>query len=219
MGKTKDMVDEISTEELEQILAKRRAEQQQQYEAKKQEYETLKTALINAIGARSCELAGEIREHKRHTMETLQRFREQMLEYGDVRGGEKNKGNFTIKNEFFKITFSSQTKKEFDERAELAETHLKQFLNGFVKKRDKGLYELIMGLLERNHTTGALDIDNINRLYKLEDKFEDADWKKAIELFKEAYNPTSTSRYVDIERATQEGGWEKVNLNFSSAKL
>jgi hypothetical protein len=73
-----------------------------------------------------------------------------------------------------------------------------------------------MGLLERNSITGDLDINNINRLYKMENDFDDPDWVEAIRLFKESYNPKGSVEYVRFYSRTDNNGWEQINLNFSS---
>jgi hypothetical protein len=210
------MTKKLSTEELKQLLAERQKEDVAEQAAKKAAYEKSKNALIQSIGIVGIDLFSQLAEAKTLFFQRMHTFKEEMLEYGDIKGGEKNKGNFEIKNEHFKIQYSSAVKKEFDERADLAEEKLKLFLNGFVKKRDKKLYGLIMGMLERNSVTGDLDINNINRLYKHENDFDDADWKDALRLFKEAYNPTTTSNYIRIYRRNENNGWDLVNLNFSS---
>jgi hypothetical protein len=104
----------------------------------------------------------------------------------------------------------------FDERSRLAEAKLKEFLGGFVKRNNKNLHKLIMGMLERNSYTGDLDITNINRLYKLEKEFDDPNWKEAIVLFKESYQPSHTASYVRFYELNEAGRYENIGLQFSS---
>jgi hypothetical protein len=140
-----------------------------------------------------------------------------MLEYGDIRKGKDNKGSFEIKNEQFKIVVASQVKKSFDERSILAEEKLKEFLLIFVKKKNRSIYNLVMALLERNSITGDFDITNINRLYKMENDFDDPNWVEAIKLFKESFNATGTTIYVRFYERNANNGWGLINLNFSNA--
>lgn len=207
---------ELSTEQLEELLKERKAEETAAAQAAKEAYEKKKESLINSMGIKACELTSELAAAKTLFFTELENFRSTLLAYGEIKGGENNKGNFELKNQNFKVQFSSALKKEFDERAELAEEKLKSFLQGFVKKRDQKLYKVILGLLERNSVTGQLDINNINRLYKLENEFDDENWHDCIRLFKEAYNPTTTSRYIRIYKANPNNGWDLLNLNFSS---
>lgn len=206
----------LSTEELEALLKEKKQEELKERNAKRAEYELKKKLLINSIGIEAIDLYNALKEAKGKFFEAIVAFRHELLEYGELKGGESNKGNFEIKNDDFKIQFSSAIKKEFDERAELAEAKLKEFLQLYVKKRDKKIYNLIVSLLERNHATGAFDITNINRLYKLEGELNNALFSEAVALFKEAFNATGTSHYIRVYKRTDMGGWQLLNLNFAS---
>jgi len=142
-----------------------------------------------------------------------------MLEYGQIRGGENNKGSFEVKNEKYKIKFSSQVNKCFDERAELAEKKLKEFLASFVKKKDRSAYDLIITLLERNSKTGDFDFDLINRLYKMRDRFNNPLWVEALDMFMESYSPYGTAQYIQFfEKNPTNNCYEAVVLDFAKLK-
>lgn len=202
--------------ELEAALKLAKQKEKAEKEAARTEYETEKDTLIKVIGVAAISVHEELVQLKENTFKSMDDFREKMLKYGQIKGGENNKGNFEIKNDAFKIVFKSQVVKGFDERSELAEKHLKEFLSTFVKKRDKELHELILSLLERNSKTGDLDISNIQRLYAMEDKFDDENWKKAIALFKESFVANKTTRYITIYTRNANDGWDLLNLNFAS---
>lgn len=206
----------LSTRDLEKALEARKAKESAERDARRNEYETEKAALISNLGNTALITAEALRDFKANAMDNVRNFRAKLLEYGQLRKGEANKGNFEIKNDDFKITFSSQVRKCFDERSELAEEKLKSFLGSFVKKRDKDLHDLVLSLLERNPKSGDLDISNIQRLYKLEDRFDDNDWREAIRLFKESYNPEGTAYYVRFFQRDEDNAWKLINLNFSS---
>lgn len=206
----------LSTRQLERALAARKAAENAAQEKRRAEYETEKDQLISTLGTTAAATATALKTFKGEAMQQVRAFRGKLLEYGQLRKGEANKGNFEIKNDNFKVTFSSQVKKCFDERSELAEEKLKSFLGGFVKKRDKDLHDLVLSLLERNPKSGDLDISNIQRLYKLEDRFDNDDWREAIRLFKESYNPEGTAYYVRFFERGEDNGWNLINLNFSS---
>ena len=206
----------LSTRDLEKALAARKAQENAERDALRQQYENEKDALISALGGTATKAADILKAFKEDAMGQVRGFRSKLLEYGQLRKGEANKGNFEIKNDSYKITFSSQVKKCFDERSELAEEKLKSFLGSFVKKRDKDLHDLVLSLLERNPKSGDLDISNIQRLYKLEDRFDNEDWREAIRLFKESYNPEGTAYYVRFFQKAEDNSWQHINLNFSS---
>lgn len=207
-----------TVEELQEMLAKKTEAQQKELNRKRRSYEHAREELLDRYGQEAESLYKRMLELKEEATNDLSGFRSLMLEYGDLRNGDKNKGNFEIKNERFKIVVSSQTLKTFDERAELAEAKIKEFLTGFVKKRDKEVFELVNALLERNETNGDFDIGLINRLYKMEDKYDDQNWIDGIRMFKEAYNPSGTAKYIRFFRKTSNGGWESLVLDFAKLK-
>lgn len=209
-------ISKLSTEELEKALAEKKQAEKAAAEEQRKQYEGEKENIINSLGKKAEGISSQLNEFKVICFTDIEGFRQKMLAYGDIKNGKNNKGNFEIKNDNYKIIYSSQPKQEFDERSELAEEKLKKFLSSFVRKRDKQLYELIMSMLERNSKTGALDISNINRLYKMEDKFDDQDWRDALRLFKESYNITGTNIYVRVYKHNDRNGWDLINLNFSS---
>lgn len=206
----------LTTRDLEKALAARKTQENAERDAQRVQYENEKDALISALGGTAVKAADILKTFKHDAMGQVRGFRSKLLEYGQLRKGDANKGNFEIKNDSFKITFSSQVKKCFDERSELAEEKLKSFLGSFVKKRDKDLHDLVLSLLERNPKSGDLDISNVQRLYKLEDRFDNEDWREAIRLFKESYNPEGTAYYVRFFQKAEDNSWQHINLNFSS---
>jgi len=209
---------EPTIEELEAMLEKRKAAEKERLASARKAYENTRERLLATLCVSACNLQEQLSEFKRESFEALQLFREQMLAYGDLRNGTSNKGNFEVKNEHFKIQFSSHILKRFDERAELAEEKLKTFLKTFVKKRDKEVFELVNALLERNEKNGDFDINLINRLYQLEDRFDDENWRDGIRLFKESYSPSGTAQYARFYTKDEAGKWEQVPLDFSKAK-
>lgn len=189
--------------------AERKAEQD-----KRRQYEQDRDDLIMFLGEGAKTLAVSMQAFKNIAFTQLSAFREQMLAYGDIRGGKDNKGSFEIKNDHFKIVFRTHVIKAFDERAELGASKLREFLKGFVKKRDREVYTLVESLLDRN-SNDEYDINLINRLYKLEDRFDDDNWREAIKLFKEAYNPKKTAQYIQFYTLNDQGGWDNVVLDFA----
>lgn len=210
---------QLSIAELEEQLKAAKKEKKEKQERERKEYEDERDNLINELAGFAVNVHGQMCDLKHEAMKQMTAFRERMLEYGSLRRGEKNKGSFEIKNDKYKVTFSSNIVKAFDERAELAEKKIKSFLTTFVKKRDKETFKLVNALLERSDKTGDFDIGLINRLYKLEDTYDDPDWKEGIRLFKEAYNPSGTAYYIRFfERNENTGAWDAIVLDFAKVK-
>jgi hypothetical protein len=216
---TSEAIAGMSVDELKKALAEKEGAQKAEQTKKRNNYEKRREGMLNHLGAKAIKLSNLMEELKAQSFEELAGFREQMIEYGDLRGGEKNKGSFEIKNEKFKVQFATQVVKRFDERASMAEAKMNTFLTGFVKARDRKLFNMISGLLRRKEDTGEFDIDLINRLYSMEDQFEDQDWLDAIRLFKEAYSPVGTAQYVRFYKALANGGYEAIVLDFAKVKV
>lgn len=211
-------VDEMSTEELSALLKEKKKQESKQRESLRTQYEKDRDEIIKTLTTKAQAASKGLAELKELAMRLLPEFRQRMLDYGSIRNGKKNKGTFEIKNELMKITFTSHVNKTFDERAEMAEQKLKDFLATTVKKRDIKLHDMILSLLSRNERTGDFDISLINRLYKMEDQFDDPNWVDAIRLFKESYSPTGTAQYVRFWVKGESGGWEAVLLDFAKIK-
>lgn len=211
----------LSTEQLEKALAQKREEENKAKQAKRKEYEQNREDLICGLGMMAYAVQKKIEELKKVAFGELSSFRSQMLEYGELKGGQRNKGSFSLQNERYKIEFKTQMRKAFDERAELAESKLREFLNTFLKKKaHKDVVAIINALLERNTKTNDYDINLINRLYSMEDRFDDANWRDAIKLFKESYSPAGTAQYVRFWiKNDASNAWESVCLDIASAKI
>lgn len=210
----------LSTQQLEALLKERKAAEKKEKEKKRKQYEQERSDLVDYLGEFALNIEKAMQELKKEAFTLLPQHRQMMLDYGHLRRGELNKGSFEISNDKYKVQFISQTVKRFDERAQLAEAHLKKFMESFVKKKSLETYELLKSVLERNPKTGDYDIDLINRLYTMEDRFDDADWKAALTLFKEAYKPTGKAQYVKFSvKNTANNSWEALVLDFAKLKI
>jgi hypothetical protein len=130
---------------------------------------------------------------------------------------KNSKGNFELVSDdgAFKVLTTVQARKAFDERAGEAEKLLRDFLQQTIKGRNKEAYQLVATLLERK-VGGDYDIRLIQRLYKMENEYDHPSWKKAIELFKEAYRELDSAKYVRFYQKTAVGPWILINLAFSN---
>ncbi|MNS11894.1 hypothetical protein D3C72_434450 [compost metagenome] len=204
--------------ELELRLEKLKAQEKEERATKRKDYESGRDTLAEYLCTRAKKLHEQMISFKSESVIKLNKFREQMLEYGDLRGGENNKGNFEIKTDQFKVVFSSQLIKRFDERAQLAEKRINEFLKRWLKKKDRNTYDFINNLMKRDDKTGQFDINMILQLYKMEDRFNDPDWVEGIALFKESYVPYTTAIYQRFYEKEAEGSWRLIPLDFAKLK-
>lgn len=216
---TQTNVANMSAQELEAILKEKKQAERKEKEQKRKEYEQSRDEVVDRLAGFAVSIEGLLADLKYEAFKELTAFREKMLEYGTLRGKEANKGSFEIKTERYKVIFTSQINKRFDERAQLAEAKLKEFMESFIRKRDQKTYKLVKSLLERNPKTGDYDIDLINRLYTMEDTFDDPNWKAALSLFKESYSPYGTAQYVRyFVKDETNNSWEPIVLDFAKLK-
>lgn len=210
---------DMSIEEIKELLAEKEAAERKEREQARKQYEAAREEMINTLGGFAVGLRNQMLDLKLESFRELTAMRARMMNYGDIRGGVNNKGNFEIKNEHFKIKFSSQVNKGFDERAKIAEEKLKEFLATFIKKKDKSAYSLIISLIQRNEKTGDFDYDLINRLYKMRDQFDNPLWHEALDLFMESYAPYGTAHYVQFFTKNEtNNAWEPVVLDFAKLR-
>lgn len=206
----------LSVAQLEELLAQKKQEERAQKEAERKAYEKDRNDLVFWACCEAVDQHHGLLEFKTKVMDRLRGWLERMRTYGDAKVTQEN---FEImsENQDLKVVFTLQITKGFDERSKLAEEKIKQFLNEFIKKRDKRTYELISGYMERNHVTNELDIKNINRLYKMEDDFPDHPlFKEAIQLFKESYTEKKSKHYARFFKRGENNEWKPIVLDFAA---
>lgn len=204
-------INQLSTEELEAALAKKKEAERQERENQRKSYESLKKETIEDLAPVAEELSLSILRFRDKAFTQLGSLYELLQDYS--KRHQDGKGNFKIENEEFKILFKRQGKGTFDERSEQAEKHIIDFLN---TKYDGDLdtKDLILSLMERKK--GDLDINMIQKLYSMEDRFDDENWREGIRLLKESYSFRHSKDYISFFKKGRNNQWEGINLNFSS---
>lgn len=201
---------QLSAEELEAALAKKKETERKDREEKRKTYEALKEETILELSPIAEDLSLQIERFHGRAFSQLASLYELLQDYSKRHAD--GKGNFTIENKDFKIQFKRQGKGTFDERSEQAEKHIVDF----VTKRyegDQDTKDFIMTLLERKK--GDLDINNVQRLYSMEDRFDDENWIEGIRLMKESYQFKHSKDYVSFFKKGKNNEWQGINLNFS----
>lgn len=209
-------VEDLTEEEIEQLLEQKRKEKIKAEQKRKQQYEKTRDNVVVTLCEDALLINNKLEKFKESSFEQLNEFRFKMLEYGDVK--EDSKGNMTLFSlcNRFKIIYSRQIRKGFDERANMAEKKMKEYLETAVKVRDKKSYNLIQSLMERNEKTGDFDMALIGRLIKHEDEIDHPLFNESIKLFKQSYNEVSTKDYVRFYEQEPNGNYKLINLQFSS---
>lgn len=187
----------LSAADLEAALKEKRDQERSEREAAKANYEANRHELVVRLCKRAAELSDQLREFKTMAVRELEAFRLIAAEYGDIRSNSK--GGFSLRNANtnLKVSYERNVMSEYDERADMAEELLRNFLGDMVKKRESRAYEIITGLLERGKA-GDFNPAAVAALLKMEDKYSDERWVKAMKLFKESYTTRMISMNVSF---------------------
>jgi len=209
-------VDQMTTKELEVYLAERKKEQIAEMNRKRAEYEKYVESNTSRLVRKAIKLNTILTTFFSNSTTILEEMREKLNEYGAIRSNSK--GGFTLKTDDgkYKVVYRYSTTCDWDERAVKAEELLKDFLFDVLKKRDKEMFEVILGLIEKNKE-GKLELSRIQTLYAKESLFTDPRWVEAIRLFKESFQPVDSKMRLEFyKRSEVSNKWEPIVLNISS---
>ncbi|CAA0159411.1 DUF3164 family protein [Tenacibaculum maritimum] len=200
----------LTDEEFQREWEKRKLKAQEKQEADKRVYEDLKCDTIVGLSLKAIELNEALKNFKKEAFESLSTLYKLLQEYSSRHAD--GKGNFTIENSNYKISYKRQGKGKFDERAVQAERHILDFLDTRYSG-DLDTKALIISLLERKN--GALDINLIQKLYQMEMRFKNENWRKGIQLLKESFSYGHSKDYIIFEKRGKNGEWIPISLQFS----
>lgn len=197
--------------ELKEKLRKAQEAEAAEKQKKRKEYEELKSEVIQNLCAQAKGLQHQLRMFKIEAFNDMQTIYELLKDYSSRHAD--GKGNFRIEYDNFRISYKRQGKPSFDERSHQAEKHIIDFVNSKFQE-DQDTRDLVMSLLERKK--GELDINLVQKLYAMEDRFQDDNWKRGIELLKESYSFSHSKDYISFEEKNDKGEWLPINLQFSN---
>lgn len=201
---------ELTDEEVTAVMKHREEQKRLHREKARKDYENLKKETIAELSPIAEDLSLQLARFKDKAFSQLATLYELLQDYSKRHAD--GKGNFQIENEDFRIMFKRQGKGSFDERSHQAEKHIIDFVNSKFED-DMDTRDLIMSLLERKK--GDLDIQMVQKLYSMEDRFDDDNWREGIRLLKESYSYNHSKDYVSFFKKSRNNAWEAINLNFS----
>lgn len=211
--KNENQVASLSTEELEELLNKRKESERLERQQKRHAYESLKEETVFNLSTSAIKMHAQMKAFKEKVFADMSSLYDLLQDYSDRH--RDGKGNFSIESadQKFRISFKNQNLGYFDERANQAEKHIIDFVNKRFAD-DPATKKLITTLLERKK--GKLDIKLVQKLYAMEDDYDDENWKIGIKLLKESWQSGGSKSYVNFETKDQEGKWVPVVLNMAA---
>lgn len=205
----------LSACELEALLQQKKKEEREARARAREIYEQQRDELVSELVQRAQVLHMQMRDFKQYAIDRLEEFRETANLYGDIR--RNSKGGFSLRHRRTQemVSLDRNSVPEYDERAALAETLIKEFLEDKVKKRDLPTYRTIMALMERNKQ-GDLTVSRIASLLKVKDNYDDERWMKAMELFEESFRIREISYSVSFYNKDNMQKDKAITLTFAS---
>ena len=180
-------IDKLSEKEREELLSRLSAEKKLKEAAKRKNYQKMRNRFIASTEKRVRKYVKEGMALKKWLHDEADTFYNAMKGYGELKRDEQL--GFTVGNDNFRIQVKGNRVKRFDERADIAEKRLIDYLNRWIQSKGEGernpVYKLAMSLLQRNEA-GDLDYKSVSRLYELEQDFNDTEYTSIMQLFRES---------------------------------
>lgn len=207
---------QMTAEEKKALLAQLNADASESRQAKRDAYEALRAEFMHRVEEFLVNVTADVKGFKGWLEKESEGFISVMRDYGQLKNADQR--NYTITDGDFRLQVASNSVKGFDERADMAAERLVAYLKDYMKKSEKGyedpMYQLAMTLLERNQR-GDLDYKSISKLYELEDKFGDQEYKDIMLLFKESNVVQKTAvNYYFFRRHKETGVWMRIEPSF-----
>lgn len=206
----------LTSKELEELLEKKRNEENAEKQRRREAYEAIRADVISRIELKVRAVTEEVRALFDFVTDETTAFYQVMQEYGQLR--YDNQMSYTISSGNFKVEVKANKVKRFDERADIAAARLIEFLQTWIQNSSKGaddpMYQLAMLLLERNKY-GDLDYKNISKLYDLEERFNSDEYSAIMRLFKESNVTEGTATNFYFYERTKMGVWRKLEPSFN----
>lgn len=207
---------QMTAEEKKALLAQLNADANESRQAKRDAYEGLRAEFMHRVEEFLVNVTADVKGFKQWLEKESEGFISVMRDYGQLKNADQR--NYTITDGDFRLQVASNSVKGFDERADMAAERLVAYLKDYMQKSEKGqedpMYQLAMTLLERNQR-GDLDYKSISKLYELEDKFGDQEYKDIMMLFKESNVVQKTAvNYYFFRRHKETGVWMRIEPSF-----
>lgn len=207
---------QMTAEEKKALLAQLNADANESRQAKRDAYEGLRAEFMHRVEEFLVNVTADVKGFKQWLEKESEGFISVMRDYGQLKNADQR--NYTITDGDFRLQVASNSVKGFDERADMAAERLVAYLKNYMQKSEKGqedpMYQLAMTLLERNQR-GDLDYKSISKLYELEDRFGDQEYKDIMTLFKESNVVQKTAvNYYFFRRHKKTGVWMRIEPSF-----
>lgn len=206
----------LSPEDRDALLTQLTAQKTKDENETKKAYENLRADFIARVKSRFGEYVAAGKDFKSWLRDESEAFLDVLRQYGNLKRTEQL--GFVVSDDDFKMQVKGSKVKKFDERADIAEKRLVEFLKDWIKDSEKGesdpMYKLAMKMIERNEA-GDLDYKSISALYALETDFNSPEYSDIMRLFKESHTVEGTAIHFYFETKDKYNNWRKVEPSFN----
>jgi len=209
-------VNELSETERKELLKQLSKTQNKEAVKNKKLFEKARTKFINDVKKRLNKHVFDTKNFKEWLRCEAESFQSTLKDYGKLNREEQL--GFTVQDESFKVIVKGNRIKRFDERADVAEKRLVDFLNKYIEQNSNGkknpIYTLAMSMIQRNEI-GDLDYKSISKLYELEVEFNDSEYTEIMNLFRESNVVEGTVINFYFEEKDSMNNWKKIEPSFN----
>lgn len=206
----------LSPEERKALLQDLTEHDEKENAANKKAYESLRTDFIARVKSRFNGYVAAGKDFKQWLRQESEAYFEVLRQYGKLKRADQI--GFVISDADFKLQVKGSKVKGFDERADIAEKRLVEFLDEWIKNSEKGtndpMYKLALMMIRRNEA-GDLDYKSISNLYELESDFNSPEYSEIMRLFKESNTVEATAIHFYFETKDKYNTWRKVEPSFN----
>lgn len=209
-------ISKITGEERTELLRKLMEEKKAEDIRRKDAYESIRAKFLSDVKQRLMRHVQDCMCFKEWLRGEAGSFMEVLKEYGKLKRDEQL--GFTVVDGAFKVQMKGCRIKKFDERADVAEKRLVDFLNAWIEKADSGaknpMYKLAMSMIQRNEM-GDLDYKSVSRLYELEEDFNDPEYTEIMSLFRESNTVEGSRISFCFEQKDKYNNWSRIEPSFN----
>ena len=209
-------ISKLSPKERAELLRQLNEEKKAEDIRRKDAYEGIRIKFLSDVKSRLMRHVQDCKDFKEWLRGEAESFMEVLNEYGKLKREEQL--GFTVADEEFKVQMKGSRIKKFDERADIAEKRLVDFLNEWIKMTDgdgkNPMYKLAMSMIQRNEM-GDLDYKSISRLYDLEEDFNNPEYSEIMSLFRESNTVEGSVIQFYFAQKDKYNNWNRIEPSFN----
>lgn len=206
---------ELTTAQLEQLLAKRKEAENAEMRKKQNEYQKNKEAFINKTIVAFCDVANTLKNLK---VETIKKGNALHVEMYDVfNKEEKFQKSFSLISDdgMYKVEVSTHDFQTFNEQSEVHLNSIKEIMQDKFASRNKGVYAMLNEILMKNNK-GDYDETLVVKLNKHRETVNDPKFNFALDELAKCFQTYNSATYVRAYQKNEANQWQNINIQFSA---